>query len=80
MKRQRTSEVPSLENPDGTPESVFEGLHIGNKFLKIYVEDGFRLKANQKQSIEQHIINVCPSGECQSRIDGMVKRMYDNDP
>lgn len=79
MKRQKTVEIPSLENSDGTPESVFEGLHIGDKFLKIYVEDGLRLKPKQKRSIEQHIINMCPSGECQSRIDKIIKNIHDND-
>ncbi|MBI2062540.1 MAG: hypothetical protein HYT64_02525 [Candidatus Yanofskybacteria bacterium] len=80
MKKEMAVETSNLENQDGTPESVFEGLHIGNKFLKIYVEDVLKLKPEQKQSIERHITNTCLSGECQDRIDMLVKKMHDNDP
>ena len=80
MKRKTTIEMPSLENSDGTTESVFGGFHISDKYLKIYVEGALKLKPEQKRSIEQHIIDICPNSECQDRIDKLVKKMHDNDP
>ncbi len=80
MRRHGKTETLILENPDGTPESVFEGLHVGDKFLKIYVENGLSLKPDQKRSIERHIIDMCPSGECQGKIDKLVKEIQDDDP
>lgn len=68
------------ENSDGSPESVFEGLHIAEKFLKMYVEDMARLHPDQKKKIEQHVSGICPKGECQKRIDNLVRNMHEDDP
>ena len=72
-------EAPHLENSDGTPESVFERFHIGDKFLKMYTDNITGLHPAQKKSIEWHIANMCSRGECQKRIDKLVKKMQDND-
>ena len=75
MKKERIFlDSNSFEDANGVLESVFELLHVSERFLRVYIESPKSLHPKQRESIERHIADIC-SGKCKKRIEDMTREL-----